>query len=598
MPNSYYLDQIFSQLQTGILLNFPKSGHKWTDMILIPLFIGFIGSFIHLLRLKFTGLVEYLKCLFSNIDQHAAKIDFEGSIHYLTYRTRVQLDLGMAAFLYHIYKNIEQVEGLKHFRRIPDQNRDLDETNDINILNSPLFEEFFIAQEKMIKLPSGIKIYPKIQSRSDSDDNSITNKNNIKSSIYGITVVCDIYKNSDKNIKYLLDFYKKLKDEYLEHRDNKINNSNQYVYVFDHKTDDRVYFDRYSIKNEPKCINHIWFPEKTELVKSIQHFINNPDFYHEKGKPYRKVILAHGEPGCGKTSFLMALLNMLKCNRQKYPRQLIHLKLDALTRKDLMNILFKETISIDSTAESSIKIPFDRRIYYIEEIDTYDMTHKRDADSTDINTITKDELLTLLRNIESGGGSKSNITGKEKDDLKSIVSDDSDDSDDSDRSSSSFKQTKPTKRKRTKKKENEEINYLLKSMIGPLSSDNNQNHNKLGLQDILEALDGIPSMKHGEIVFMTTNHIEKIDPALIRPGRVNHLINFRKATRENTIFQIEKYYGTKLSNLSKLSKLSNKSQINVSVSQSNIPDMKWTPAQIDAFCDSSNTIEEIINKLI
>ena len=34
----------------------------------------------------------------------------------------------------------------------------------------------------------------------------------------------------------------------------------------------------------------------------------------------------------------------------------------------------------------------------------------------------------------------------------------------------------------------------------------------------LNALDGVRS-KEGMIVFMTTNHIEKLDPALIRPGR-------------------------------------------------------------------------------
>ena len=101
-------------------------------------------------------------------------------------------------------------------------------------------------------------------------------------------------------------------------------------------------------------------------------------------------------------------------------------------------------------------------------------------------------------------------------------------------------------------------------------------------QDILEALDGIPSIKNGEIIFMTTNHIDKIDPALIRPGRVNHLINFKKATRENTILQLEKYYDSKMDK-----KYTGK-----------IPNYKWTPAQIDALCDSSVTIKDIVSKLI
>ena len=44
---------------------------------------------------------------------------------------------------------------------------------------------------------------------------------------------------------------------------------------------------------------------------------------------------------------------------------------------------------------------------------------------------------------------------------------------------------------------------------------------------LLNALDGVRSQE-GRILFMTTNHIEKLDPALLRPGRTDfhaHLNN-------------------------------------------------------------------------
>lgn len=41
-----------------------------------------------------------------------------------------------------------------------------------------------------------------------------------------------------------------------------------------------------------------------------------------------------------------------------------------------------------------------------------------------------------------------------------------------------------------------------------------------GISEILNALDGIV-ISHGRIIIMTTNHIEKLDPALLRPGRVD-----------------------------------------------------------------------------
>ena len=40
------------------------------------------------------------------------------------------------------------------------------------------------------------------------------------------------------------------------------------------------------------------------------------------------------------------------------------------------------------------------------------------------------------------------------------------------------------------------------------------------LSDLLEAFDGVLEMK-GRMLIMTTNHVEKLDPALIRPGRVD-----------------------------------------------------------------------------
>ncbi len=40
------------------------------------------------------------------------------------------------------------------------------------------------------------------------------------------------------------------------------------------------------------------------------------------------------------------------------------------------------------------------------------------------------------------------------------------------------------------------------------------------LSGLLNAIDGVTSTE-GRIVFMTTNYVERLDPALIRPGRVD-----------------------------------------------------------------------------
>jgi chaperone BCS1 len=43
---------------------------------------------------------------------------------------------------------------------------------------------------------------------------------------------------------------------------------------------------------------------------------------------------------------------------------------------------------------------------------------------------------------------------------------------------------------------------------------------KLSFSGFLNALDGVRSQE-GQILFMTTNHKERLDPALLRPGRAD-----------------------------------------------------------------------------
>lgn len=61
----------------------------------------------------------------------------------------------------------------------------------------------------------------------------------------------------------------------------------------------------------------------------------------------------------------------------------------------------------------------------------------------------------------------------------------------------------------------------------------------------LNALDGVASGEE-RIIFMTTNHVEKLDPALIRPGRVdlNQLID--DATPEQASVLFKRFYGGRI----------------------------------------------------
>ncbi|KAL8394453.1 hypothetical protein RB595_002413 [Gaeumannomyces hyphopodioides] len=56
---------------------------------------------------------------------------------------------------------------------------------------------------------------------------------------------------------------------------------------------------------------------------------------------------------------------------------------------------------------------------------------------------------------------------------------------------------------------------------------------RLSLSGLLNILDGVASQE-GRVLIMTTNHVEKLDKALIRPGRVDMTVHFGRADAEMT----------------------------------------------------------------
>jgi chaperone BCS1 len=64
---------------------------------------------------------------------------------------------------------------------------------------------------------------------------------------------------------------------------------------------------------------------------------------------------------------------------------------------------------------------------------------------------------------------------------------------------------------------------------------NTEKMNALTFSGFLNAIDGVRSQE-GRIIIMTTNYKEKLDPALLRPGRVDELYEINYASK----YQIEK----------------------------------------------------------
>ncbi len=74
-----------------------------------------------------------------------------------------------------------------------------------------------------------------------------------------------------------------------------------------------------------------------------------------------------------------------------------------------------------------------------------------------------------------------------------------------------------------------------------IDDEETDNEIKITLSGMLNAIDGVTTAE-GHILMMTTNHIEKIDPALIRDGRVNKKVEIGLMSL-NSVFQMaEKFF--------------------------------------------------------
>jgi SpoVK/Ycf46/Vps4 family AAA+-type ATPase len=111
------------------------------------------------------------------------------------------------------------------------------------------------------------------------------------------------------------------------------------------------------------------------------------------------------------------------------------------------------------------------------------------------------------------------------------------------------------------------------------------NNDNVNLSCFLNILDGIIEL-HGIMIIMTTNHPEKIDEALIRPGRFDFKYEFKRASRKIIKDMIQ--FKFELS----------QSQIDKYCENMNIKDDVLSPAEIQSICFKNDNVIDCINDII
>lgn len=100
------------------------------------------------------------------------------------------------------------------------------------------------------------------------------------------------------------------------------------------------------------------------------------------------------------------------------------------------------------------------------------------------------------------------------------------------------------------------------------------------LSELLNALDGVASAEE-IIVVMTTNYPEMLDPALIRPGRIDFRMHLGPCTQEQAARIFAKFYDPALAE----------------TFAANIQDGQFTPAQLQELLIKAPTAQDAVNAL-
>merc|ERR1711924_238212 len=94
---------------------------------------------------------------------------------------------------------------------------------------------------------------------------------------------------------------------------------------------------------------------------------------------------------------------------------------------------------------------------------------------------------------------------------------------------------------------------------------------RLSLAGLLNVLDGVVDSP-GRIVIMTSIHPEKLDPALVRPGRINLALYLGFVTADSASAMVKHYFGD------------DGSAVGVAVDALSRFDRRFSPAQLEHLC--------------
>jgi hypothetical protein len=428
--------------------------------------------------------------------------------------------------------------------------------------------------------------------------------------------------------KKIDDFIKKCFDWYTEKVEQAVDNS-RYMYMLCQKdaptssdenegSDGARSYKRYKLSDK-KTFDSLFFPEKDDMLRLFENFLKKKGKYAIPGYPDKLGLLLFGPPGTGKTSLIKAMASHTK-------RSIVNISLSKIkTNQELMDLMFDQKFAV-AGEDIPVKLSFSDVIFVMEDVDAASkIVHKRSRGKA----TPKNKTVTTTKTVTEGGGgedllpatvppspatakgveldfdkppsmvgggsippnlpmpgltrevsvSKTQVTEKvTRIESHAGVADDSD-GEGSDEENDLFKAIS----KAFGGGDDAVDGGSDTAIVGPLKPSGNKD--KLDLSGLLNVLDGVVDTPD-RIVIMTTNHPEKLDPALIRPGRIDKKIYLGYLGAESAIRMVGHYFqlGEKGMDVGLANELRNVFKRHT----------KITPAVFEQFCSEHESVEEFI----
>jgi ATP-dependent Zn protease len=363
----------------------------------------------------------------------------------------------------------------------------LDKYND-NDCNEDEKNMYVVSQNTAFLYNKQLNIFAKVNFQTDDSNSSEKDKQTTKTDKLTLTLYS--YSTSVTVIKQHV---YRLREKYMKTIE-KSRSYKKFIYTL---TTTKYQDYKYECWSEhpfesTRTFNNMFFENQNQVIDKIQFFINNKEWYYRMGIPYSLGIGLYGPPGTGKTSFFKCLANMTG-------RHLIVLSLKLIkTKQQLDEFFFEDRYNKNNKPNS---LGFDNKIIIIEDIDCLgEIVWKRENKLTSENSTKSSDT----------NGNQQLTALKLNDVLNAVIS------------------------------KNEEIDNTVTSSLKKTTEED-----PITLDDILNLWDGLKETP-GRILGISSNHYELLDPALVRPGRIDITLKLDNVSHDILRKMHLQYYNTNI----------------------------------------------------